>query len=391
MDPEVILALHQEQRLAYVLTDQALRIERIHDPGCLIMTPEAAAPGASLFDLTPELVGSEDLMAELLAGRLDRYRLEMINRGSETEATRYLQMVVLPRQVGAPEPAGLLLLVGDMTEQGQLQQQLMQSRNDLLLTRHELASRNLELAAANLELRSLADMKSTFVSVAAHELRTPLAIIRGYADMLLDGMLGDLAQPQREGLEILRHSSERLLGIVNNLLDVSRLEAGRVELLMQPQDLGVLAAKAAREFLPVFAAANQRLAVTIQPDLPAVLCDETRTFQILTNLLSNAARYTPNGGQIELRVGLADRAGEALVTVRDTGVGIPLEDQKRLGSLFFRASNAAMASAQGTGLGLYITSSLVQMHGGRLWFESVEGQGSTFYVTFLLAGAAESA
>ncbi len=277
-----------------------------------------------------------------------------------------------------------------MTELGQTQQQLMQSRNELLLTRHELASSNLELAAANLELRKLADMRSAFVSVAAHELRTPLAIIRGYADMLLDGMLGGLAQPQREGLEILRHGSERLLGIVNNLLDVSRLEAGHVDLLMQPLDLGVLVTIAARELQPVFAAANQELVVTIQPDLPAVLCDETRTFQVLTNLLSNSARYTPNGGQIELGVRLADWPGEALVTVRDTGVGIPLEDQKRLGSLFFRARNANMASAQGTGLGLYITSSLVQMHGGRLWFESVEGQGSTFYVTFLLAGALDS-
>lgn len=390
MDPEIIAALFQMRRLAYALTDRTLRIVRIHDPGCLLTAHDAAAPAASLFDLAPELVGSEDVLAELLAGRLERHRLEMINRGGETEETRYLQLLLLPRRLGASEPLGLLLLVGDMTELGQMQQQLMQSRNELLLTRHELASRNLELAAANLELRKLADMKSAFVSVAAHELRTPLAIIRGYADMLLDGMLGGLAQPQREGLEILRHSSERLLGIVNNLLDVSRLEAGRVDLLMQPLDLGVLAAKAAREFQPVFAAASQQLAVTVQPDLPAVLCDETRTFQVLTNLLSNAARYTPNGGRVELGVRVAERSGEALVTVRDTGVGIPLEDQKRLGSLFFRASNANSASAQGTGLGLYITSSLVQMHGGRLWFESVEGQGSTFYVTFLLAGTLES-
>lgn len=380
MDSEVVPALVQLRGLAYAITDRALRIVRIHDPGCLVSTPDMQAPGASLYDLAPELVGSEDVVSQLLAGVLERYDLEMVNRGGETEAPRYLHMMVLPRETVELEPPGLLFLVGDMTELGQVQQQLMQSRNELLLTRGELA-------AANQELRKLADMKSVFVSVAAHELRTPLAIISGYIDMLLNGVLGDLAQPQREGLEIVRHSSERLLGIVNNLLDVSRLEAGRVELMLQPLDLSVLVAKAAREFQPLFAAASQQLVVSIQPDLPAALCDETRTFQVLTNLLSNAARYTPAGGRIELSVRMANRTNEALVMVRDTGVGIPLEDQRRLGSLFFRASNANAASAQGTGLGLYITKSLVQMHGGRLWCESVEGQGSTFYVTFLLASA----
>ncbi len=106
MDPEVIMALFQVRRLAYVLTDRALRIVRIHDPGCLLATHDAAAPAASLFDLAPELVGSEDVLAQLLAGGLERYRLDMINRGDETEETRYLQMMLAPRQPSAPEPPG---------------------------------------------------------------------------------------------------------------------------------------------------------------------------------------------------------------------------------------------------------------------------------------------
>jgi signal transduction histidine kinase len=223
--------------------------------------------------------------------------------------------------------------------------------------------------------------------MAAHELRTPLAIMRGYADMLLEEALGAINSSQRESLLTLRRGADRLLEVVNNLLDLTRLEAGRMELVMQPQDLAALVQAAAREFRPLFETACQRFDVAVAPDLPAVLADETRVFQILSNLLSNASKYTPAGGLIELRACLAESPDELEVFVRDTGVGIPADEQDRLGSLFFRARTANQVDARGVGLGLYITNSLVQLHGGRLWFESQEGVGSTFHATFLLANA----
>jgi signal transduction histidine kinase len=278
-------------------------------------------------------------------------------------------------------------LVEDISVMGEMQQRLMQSRNELRLLADAVERRNRDLVAANLELRKLADVKTTFVSMAAHELRTPLAIMRGYADMLLEEALGAINSSQRESLLTLRRGADRLLEVVNNLLDLTRLEAGRMELVMQPQDLAALVQAAAREFRPLFETACQRFDVAVAPDLPAVLADETRVFQILSNLLSNASKYTPAGGLIELRACLAESPDELEVFVRDTGVGIPADEQDRLGSLFFRARTANQVDARGVGLGLYITNSLVQLHGGRLWFESQEGVGSTFHATFLLANA----
>ena len=387
MDPAVISALYHERKVAYATTTADFRIDQVHDPWHLMGAVNEGWIGRTLSDLAPEVVGAEVVLDELVTGQRGWLDLDMVNRDDEDGKQCYFKLWLMPRPLPDGEGVGLIYMIEDMTELGEVQQRLMQSRNELLLARYELDNKNLELTAANLELRKLADMKTSFVSVAAHELRTPLSIIRGYTDMLLDGVLGQLEDAQREGLEILRHSSERLLEIVNNLLDVTRLEAGRIELMLQPLDLDGIIHTAAKEFRPVIEAAHQTLVVHVEPDLPPALCDETRTYQILTNLLSNATKYTPPGGRIELSARLGENGDEIVASVRDTGVGIPQADQERLGSLFFRASNANSVTARGAGLGLYITSSLVQLHGGRLWFDSVEGQGSTFYVSFLLADA----
>ncbi len=389
LHPEALPLILEERTLAYLVTDGALRVRHIYDPAHLIVASDEPVVDNALVNLVPELAGNEDALRAISAGQQGLIRLEMVNRVDAAGKPRYHRLLVQPRQPGGGQPLGVVYLVEDVTEAGEMQQRLMQSRNELLLLRDALDSNNRQLAAANLELRKVADMKSTFVSIAAHELRTPLAIIRGYADMLLDEGFGTLAQPQREGLVILRKSTDRLLEIVNNLLDLARLEAGRIELVMQALDLGALVCATAREFHPLFEASQQRLSIKVAPDLPAALCDETRVFQILGNLLSNASKYTPQGGEIEMSAALADQPGELVVAVRDNGVGIPLDEQERLGSLFFRARTADLINAHGVGLGLHIATSLVELHGGRLWFQSSEGQGSTFYVTFLMASLPE--
>lgn len=401
----ILTAILEERTLAYAVTDGRLRVEQLCDPADLFCLPAGRGLGQPLLEIAPELIGHEAALDELLAGRLNRLQIQLFSRSAEDGATRYYRLLARPRPAAlngstaaagsetaapAPQPAtprtsGIILFLEDITFIGEIQQRLMQSHNELLLQADALNRANRELAAANQELRKLADIRSTFVSMAAHELRTPLAVMRGYAEMLLDETLGALNDAQRESLETLRNGSDRLLEIVNNLLDLTRLEASRMELVLHALDLGDLARAVAREFRPLLEAKQQSLAVAVASDLPAALCDEARVFQILSNLLSNASKYTPAGGKIELSVGLADTADELLVVVRDTGVGIPADQQDQLGALFFRARTANQMDARGVGLGLYITRSLVQLHGGRLWFESQEGQGSTFAVTFLQA------
>lgn len=390
-DADILSVFFEECNVAYLITDESLCIRRIYDPARLLSPVSVLVEGANLLQLAPELFGNEQILTDISNGKEKRIQIDLVNRVDENGDTHYLRILLRPRFLkGDSIAGGLMCLIEDVTDVGRIQQGLMQSRNELLLLRDALDAKNRELTASNLELRKQIEMNTSFVSIAAHELRTPLAIIRGYADMLLDEALGGLVEPQREGLTILRESADRLLEIVTNLLDLARLEAGRIELVMQPLDLGALVQATAREFRPLFQNANQQLTVIIAPDLPAALCDETRAFQILGNLLSNASKYTPRDGQIDLRVDLMQESGEIQVSVHDNGIGIPADEQARMGDLFFRARTADMISTYGVGMGLNITRSLVQLHGGRFWFESEEGNGSTFYATFLLANPTES-
>jgi signal transduction histidine kinase len=255
--------------------------------------------------------------------------------------------------------------------------------------RDQLIQQNLDLAAANAELRRLDDLKSQFVSVAAHELRRPLSPIIGYVELLLEEEVGPLGDDQREYLEIVQRGARRLVDLTNNLLDVTRIEAERVELVLQPKDLPALVEIVAIEWEPQLEAKAQRLTLRASPGLPPVWCDETRAAQIISNLLSNASKYTPDGGSITIGVTSADEDGFLQLFVADNGVGISPEDQDKLFTRFFRAGSARLTGAGGAGLGLYITRSLVELHGGRIWFKSELNQGSTFYVTFPLAAMAD--
>ena len=226
---------------------------------------------------------------------------------------------------------------------------------------------------------------SRSLSVAAHELRAPLTAIEGFVEMLVDRDAGPLTDKQREYLQVVRQSSNRLLHITNNLLNVTRIEAGRVDLILEPTDLPALVQSVAAEFVPQAAANAHRLVLRVDPSLPNAMCDRYHAAQIIGNLLSNALKYTPPDGQIGTEVGWGPKEGFLQVAVTDSGIGIPAEDQKHLFGRFFRASNAAEMGASGTGLGLYITRSLVELHGGSIWLSSEPGKGSTFYVTFPIA------
>lgn len=382
---DILQSLVASYQIAYLVTDRSLRIVEIQDPQQILSIDQEACLGCALPDVMPELEAGEALLAEILAGQQDSYQLEWVNRTGIAGETIYLTMTTVPFRKQDGEIDGLLFLAQDVSNTARLHQRLMQHRNDLHLAQRELAAKNLELAAANAELQRLDSLKSAFVSVAAHELGNPLAAIIGYVELLIDGNLGELNEDQLRGLEVIQNGAHRLQSIASNLLDLTRIEAGRMELFLQPLNLASLVRQAAGEHELVMRAKDQKLALHLADDLPAVLCDETRTWQIIGNLLSNASKYTPAGGGIEVRLEQAQEEGFLLLTVADTGVGIAEEDQARLFQRFFRTETAYRSGVSGTGLGLHITHSLVELHGGRIWFESQVGQGSTFYVTLPVA------
>ena len=227
--------------------------------------------------------------------------------------------------------------------------------------------------------RAVDRMKSEFVSLVSHELRTPLTSIKGYIDLLLAGDVGELEAEQREFLGIVSNNADRLVALISNLLDISRIESGNVEITRSPLHLDALFATVAASFRPQVEQKRQHLTLDIEEGLPAVSGDADRVVQILTNLVSNAHKYTPAGGDITVSARLAGPL--VSVAIRDTGIGMSEEDQAQLFTRFFRSKGRQIQEVAGTGLGLVIARSLVELHGGTLQVMSVPGHGTTFTFT----------
>ncbi len=217
-------------------------------------------------------------------------------------------------------------------------------------------------------------LKSEFIAAVSHELKTPLASILGFSELLLD----DNYSPAelKEFLENIHHSSLRLKDMVNNLLDTSRLEAGRFIISRQPVDLQFTLAQSARSFAGVAKLSQIHFIWEFDP-LPIIEADPERIGQVVGNLLSNAFKFCPRKGTIWLR---ARSHGGVLLEVEDTGPGIPLEEQGQLFSRYSRTQSAISRGIVGTGLGLYISKAIVEAHHGRIWVESQENQGAKFSV-----------
>ncbi len=217
------------------------------------------------------------------------------------------------------------------------------------------------------------------VSTVSHELRSPLTSIMGYTGLLLKTLGGEMSEFERESLQVVLAKSEQLEVLVEDLLTLSRVDEGCMALDIEPVSLRELVEEVVQALSPQVEAAGLRLLVSMPHDLPPVAADPIRCAQVVTNLVSNACRYTPPGGSIELRA----RVGEGMVQmdVEDSGIGIAEEDRAQLFERFFRTRAATEMHQGGTGLGLAISRSLVELHGGRIWVESQVGQGSTFSFT----------
>ncbi len=222
-------------------------------------------------------------------------------------------------------------------------------------------------------------LKSEFVSTVSHELRTPMTSIKGYADLMLMGAAGTMTDPQIRYLQVIKNNADRLHMLVNDLLDISRIETGKTDLDLRPLDIPQVIAQVVDGHLHgriQHEARSVSVTTEIAPSLPLVNADHARITQVLTNLVDNALNYTPNDGQITIMA----KATHSYVhiSVEDTGIGISKENHEKIFDRFYRAEDSEVQRVPGTGLGLAIVRSLIEMHGGRLKVESELGKGSTF-------------
>jgi signal transduction histidine kinase len=225
------------------------------------------------------------------------------------------------------------------------------------------------------ELETAQAIKDEFLALVSHELRTPLTSIRGYAELLQDE---ELADAQREYVNVIDRNAGRLVGLVEDLLLMAQIQSGGVPLELGDVLLNELIARSGEAAKPF--AASKQITLDIDVELGiATQGDPVRLGQVLDNLVSNAIKYTPDSGRVCITM---TRTGEtATIAVRDSGIGIPLEEQDQMFSRFFRASNARVSGIDGSGLGLAITRGIVEAHGGTIGFESVVGAGTTFRIT----------
>ncbi len=245
-------------------------------------------------------------------------------------------------------------------------------------------------------LKELDELKSDFISLVSHELRTPLSVMREAVSLLKDEILGKIGEKQREFLGILSQEVERMILFVNELLDLSRLEAGRLPIEKLPLDVKEVIEKNLTKIKPLLLEKRIEAEVALSPHLPLVLADGIRVDQVLTNLIDNAIKFTPSGGKICIIADVSDgRGGEdgrqaksskgnqkyVRVTVCDNGEGIKDDEKRYIFDKFYQARAGKSGKAKGSGLGLSISKRIVEAHGGNIWFTSSPDEGTFFHFT----------
>ncbi len=257
----------------------------------------------------------------------------------------------------------------------------------LLANQAAIAIKNAQLYAA---VQHANEAKSEFVSIVSHELKVPMTSIRGYARLLTIEGAEALSKQQREFVDVILDNVDRMTNLVSDLLDSARIQSGRIRLAPRTVALSRIVQDALPTVRTEVEARGHHLLIDLPDDLPDVQVDPGWIVQVLVNLLSNACKYTPNGGQIRVwarqRGGNGSTEGQWVVcAVTDNGIGLQPADSERLFQQFFRVRDSKAQKEVGTGLGLSITRSIVELHGGRIWVESTHGEGSTFYFTLPMA------
>jgi signal transduction histidine kinase len=269
-------------------------------------------------------------------------------------------------------------IIRDITERRTAEDRLRRVQGEYT---QRLAETNAELEMTNRELERANRLKSEFLASMSHELRTPLHTIIGFSELLAEELEGPLNEKQQRFVQYIHNDSLHLLELINDILDISKIEAGRLELRPEAFDFGALVAESLASIRALAEAKSLNLETNVEVPL-AVEADRLRIKQVLVNLLSNAVKFTPEGG----RIGVDARVhqGFVLVSVSDTGVGIPAEEHDFIFDKFHQVGATTKGVREGTGLGLAITKRLVEQHGGTIQVKSQPQRGSTFRFTLPL-------
>lgn len=258
--------------------------------------------------------------------------------------------------------------------------------NELYTSLEErVRQRTQELAEARDEAIAANKSKSEFVSVVSHELKLPMTSIKGYSDLMLSGATGPLNENQSNFLTTIRNNVNRMATLVSDLTDISRIESGNLRIEPRSVPVWDVIDEVVNLTRTQLEQKKQTLQLEIPENLSKAWCDRNRLAQVLTNLISNANKYTPEGGALTVQAAQVD--GMIQVKVQDNGLGMTPEDQEKLFSKFFRSADEKIREAPGTGLGLSITKNLIELQGGEIWFESEYRKGTTFYFTTPVASS----
>lgn len=227
---------------------------------------------------------------------------------------------------------------------------------------------------------SVADKaKTEFASLVSHQLRTPFSTINWYVELLLSKDVGKLNEKQTQYLEEVYRASKRMVNLINVLLSISRIEMGTTIVEKEPTDIVKLAETILKERQLEMRKRRLKLSEIYDKNIPKIQADPKQLAMIFQNLLSNAIQYTSDGDKVTLKINKGKK--DILITVTDTGIGIPKDARDKIFTRFFRAENAKVRDAEGTGLGLYILKAIIDQMNGKIWFDSIEGKGTTFYVS----------
>jgi signal transduction histidine kinase len=370
--------------------------ERGSDTG-LMVTARDDGPGIDGATLRAIMRGSYQSTSGLGVGLSGTRKLmdEFDIQTASGEGTRVTVIKWLPRVVGVTVKERVEQLrehLGadtDAVAVEELQQQnrdfmeilseLEEKREQLERVNEELNTANRELNEANTKLRELAELKEEFLALTTHDLRSPLTVISGVISFFTSGRLGELSPEQQNMVAMMERNAQSLIELVNDLLDASKIESGTMRLDITSINLRALIDELQETMQPLAREKEITLEDNLPEDLPLVEADRTKLRRILVNLLSNALKFTRKGGRVQVRAEQMD--GHVRVSVADTGVGIAPEDVARLFDKYEQARSRATRGEKGTGLGLYITKQLVELHGGKITVDSTPGYGSTFSFT----------
>lgn len=361
---ELLSYLIKHDRFAYVQADATLRITAVSPNLTQLFQLPQLLLGEHVTVPFRELVGAENVLEAILQGEQDEYRLEEVSRIQPSGTALYFNLHI----VGSDNGTGLLVIVENISGEGVLKQALVQERNELRLAKTQLTE-------INDRLRQLDQFKNMFLSMAAHDLRTPLFVISGYLQMML---METVSNDHRDLLENALLQIQWLDYLVLDFLSLDKIERGEMRIVPVAFDLARVVNNVKELFTSVVISRQQTLLLELPEGKTAVWGEEGRVRQIFFNLLSNATKYSLTNSIIRVSVWL--EGNQVVLRVSDTGPGLTPEEQELIFVPYYRTGSARQENVSGTGLGLFITKMLVEAHNGTIAVHSEIDKGTTFTI-----------